>query len=327
MHSDRNPNADAELAIHALNIHGLFFERRCQQVIRDVGQWELKATNYPVEFPPTRVPLRGKESSSLDIRAELLVKAEQKLTLLIECKKHNLEFVNWIFFPSVGEHRSSGICQIENREVTTHGAMFRWCPDIRVGAAKLDFVSADEFRETRQPYLPSNGSQEERGKDGKQTKTSNATISEAAHQITLARQAIVMEEAHISKALAQNRTPPRAMPWRRQAVVPMIVTTARLWLCRFDPLDVDLGSGEISLSKADLTLWTSPILYEYPVPPHLQLTPADIGSAVETGLQNLFVRMHILIVQGERLGEVLLKIKSNPGAYLKDLRPAEFVSY
>jgi len=163
---DSNPQTDVESAIHALNIHGVFFERWCQQVVRNVGEWEFRAKNYPVEFPPTKTPQRGKESSSLDIRAELPIKPEQKLTLLIECKKHNPEFVNWIFFPTAGEHGSMGICQIENRDVP-NSTISRWCPDVQLGITKLDLVTVDEFRETRQPYLSSKDAQDRGGKNGK----------------------------------------------------------------------------------------------------------------------------------------------------------------
>jgi hypothetical protein len=52
------PKTDDEWTIHALNIHGLFFERWCQQVIREQAGWKLKAINYPVEFPRATTALR-----------------------------------------------------------------------------------------------------------------------------------------------------------------------------------------------------------------------------------------------------------------------------
>ena len=106
----------------------------------------------------------------------------------------------------------------------------------------------------------------------------------------------------------------------------MIVTSARLWLCHFDPRDVSASTGEIPLSKATLAPCTS-LMYEYPVPQHLQLQPADLASAVESGLHELFVRMHILIVQSDKLEEVLLEIEASADKYLKSLEFAELATY
>ena len=314
----RMPKTDAEWTIRALNIHGLFFERWCQDVVRRTGRWQVKSTNYPVEFPPAKAQPRSRESSAVDIWAELPVGSDQKLTLLIECKKHNPEFVNWIFFPNSASPDSTGsISQIDNTEIATSSS--RWLPHIRLGHTELLFITTNEFRETRQDYSSMKNRRDK-------TRTANATVSEAAYQIALARQAIVMEEVGFSEALGVRRDLVRAMPWGRQTVIPMIVTSARLWLCHFDPRDVSASTGEIPLSKATLAPCTS-LMYEYPVPQHLQLQPADLASAVESGLHELFVRMHILIVQSDKLEEVLLEIEASADKYLKSLEFAELATY
>ncbi len=83
--------------ITALNIHGNFFERWCRSMVARTRGWRVRTTNYPVEFPPPSGPVRGHESN-LDIRAEH-AEGTNVLTLAVECKKHNPEFVDWIFFP------------------------------------------------------------------------------------------------------------------------------------------------------------------------------------------------------------------------------------
>src|ERR1700730_1636817 len=81
---------------HSINIHGFFFERWCQPVVAEAEGWTLDAVHYPVEFPPPSAPLRGTESA-LDIRASR-GESDNRLCLLIECKKNNPEFVDWVFF-------------------------------------------------------------------------------------------------------------------------------------------------------------------------------------------------------------------------------------
>ena len=60
------PSTEQEWIIHSINIHGVFFERSCQEIIAKNGLWKVKAVNFPVEYPPPSGPLRGKESA-LDI--------------------------------------------------------------------------------------------------------------------------------------------------------------------------------------------------------------------------------------------------------------------
>ena len=47
------PSTDEEWTIHAINIHGLFFERWCQDIISKSNTWRVRYVNYPVEFPPS----------------------------------------------------------------------------------------------------------------------------------------------------------------------------------------------------------------------------------------------------------------------------------
>jgi hypothetical protein len=63
------------------------------------------------------------------------------------------------------------------------------------------------------------------------------------------------------------------------------------------------------------------LVYEYPVPPHLQLPPSSLTQVIEQGLLDLFVRMHILVIQSEYLGKTLSAIQANPGQYLMPLIP------
>ena len=54
------PTSQEDWTVHALNIHGVFFERRCAEVVASVPDWKVVSTNYPVEYPPPNGPWRGK---------------------------------------------------------------------------------------------------------------------------------------------------------------------------------------------------------------------------------------------------------------------------
>src|SRR5882724_9808553 len=84
------PQTEHDWTIHSINIQGVFFERWCQAIINSTEDWRVTTTNYPVAV--------GGHQSALDIRADL-ERGQRRIILLVECKKNNPDFVNWVFFP------------------------------------------------------------------------------------------------------------------------------------------------------------------------------------------------------------------------------------
>ena len=287
------PQTDREWAIHSINIHGIFFERWCQSVVSESPGWTLNSANYPVEFPPANGPIRGKEST-LDIRASREV-GDVRISLLIECKKNNPNFVDWVFFQKPGNHSSSGfiVSQVKNEPRVPPAA--GWDTSSSLKHLVTSFPLTDEARETRGSY----GSL----KTSEKTKTSNASIQDAAYQVALAKQAIAHEDDNISRRLGSFGTPSE-LPWRTKLYFPTIVTTARLHVCTFNPEDVDSANGEVPLAKASISERQA-LVFEYALPRHLQFAPLDTGSAYSEGLGDLFTRLHILVVQSQHLPEFL----------------------
>ncbi len=76
-----DPQTDEDWTIHSINIHGTFFQRWCESVVQNAHPWILKATEFPVAYPPLTSRLPSNESA-LDIMAELTVD-DRVLTLLI----------------------------------------------------------------------------------------------------------------------------------------------------------------------------------------------------------------------------------------------------
>jgi hypothetical protein len=288
-----HPSSDNEWTVHSINIHGAFFERWCQSVVESTPGLRLDSVNYPVEFPPPNGPVRGKEST-LDIRASV-DRDGTRFVLLLECKKNNPEFINWVFFEKprrAGGSRFSSPLLV-NKQNTPPAV--GWTSQSSIVQVPSDDPVADVARETRGQYGDT--------KRGAITKTSNAAIQDAANQVALATQAIVSEDLAVSDRLGRstNATP---LPWITKRYLPAIVTSARLFVCDFDPRNIDPRTGEIPLEKAQLSERTD-IVYEYALPRHLQFGPAAYATAYGEGLFDTFTRMDILVIQSERLPDFL----------------------
>lgn len=289
-----NPQTQDDWTIHAINIHGVFFERWCQQAISDTEGWILKTTNYPVEYPSPNGPIRGREST-LDIRAESNIQ-NGRVTLLIECKKNNPEFINWVFFRKFPYPAKGSLVVTRLENVPRAAPSTGWTVNNALLDIESPFVIADEARETRGDYLSYKDS-------GRKTKTANAAITEAAYQVALATQAITTEDTSFTERLGSAHPTP-TMPWQAQSLFPVIVTTARLYVCELRASDVDSRTGEVEYNKAQLKEYPE-LVYEYPLPRHLQAKPADLVGALTRGSIERFMRMHILVVNSRQFKEFL----------------------
>ncbi len=290
-----SPLSDSDWTVHSLNIQGTFFERWCQETVKK-SNWKILSTNYPVEFPPHNGPLIG-EQSSLDVYAQL-TKSTILLTLLIECKKNNPGFIDWVFFPHSDTNHPKHFTGSLIANKYAEGVENKWETIASLSPMiSLEWIPTSDAWETRGTYLGY--------KDGEKTKTSNAAISKAAHQIALTTKAIFERELSNNNALSTQAK----MPYVHQIFLPTIVTTAKLFICKFDPKDIDEKTGEIPYSK--VTLEEQPyLLYEYPLPVHFHSTPLDKVSVLKTGNKDFGTRMDILVVNSAKFKEFLLKLEN-----------------
>jgi len=296
-----------EWTIHALNIHGVFFERRCATLVADTTGWRVLATNYPVEFPPPNGPWRGKESC-LDIWARRDSDRQLVVDALIECKKANPDFVNWVFFPKADCPAPSPFSFARADNKSKEEGSDSWSTQISLSRGTTNISIANDAREVRGDYTKYQGNNK--------TKTSNAAIQEAAYQVASGTRAIVHEEsALLDKARASPHHP--SPPWSAKVYIPLIVTTAQLFLVDFKSQSVKLDTGEIDLDDAALIPVKS-ILYEYASPKHLQHAPADPLKTLQTGNSEVFSRMHIFVVHSEALSGLLGELFANESEHKSD---------
>lgn len=303
------PQTDHEWTVHSLNIHGIFFERWCRRIIRESGNWGLVSTNYPVAYKPLDSQWPWKESE-LDLRAihggyQGRSQSRRHLTLLIECKKSNPELIEWIFFGSEPRRLDYFPCiETQSAESQMNDCEIR----VNLLQASLDLPIAYDARETRGSYQEyQNQRNKNKSNLREMTKTSNDAISKGTHQIALATQAIVAEEVNLGQHFGRFN-PEASMLLDKHVFLPIVVTTAKLFVCEFDDRDVDGSSGEIPFDKARLVP-TPYIVYRMPLPPHLQRRPEpSVKEAIVYGSHEVHARMDILIVHSAEFEKFLQTI-------------------
>lgn len=283
------PISEHDWTIHALNIHGTFFERWSAAFISHQPGWEVAATQYPVRFPPD-ANVHG-NASAIDIVAQTL-RRHKLTTLVVECKKNNPEFVNWILFP-VQSYPQLSIPLLTYGSFGTADAAWRMVRQLV--ASRMPIV--DDARETRGQYA------KHKKRDDK-TRTTKATISEAAYQTALGAQALAWDE--LSRAKSVDAAPVEWEPreWKEEAFLPVILTTANLRIAEFDPAKVSPTTGEIAY--ADVNFRDVPFaLYDYALPRHLHLPSSPLETLPTQDSVNLWSRLTIAIVNSEHLVEFL----------------------
>ena len=258
------PISDDDWTIHSLNIHGVFLELWCEKTINNDPNWRVKSVHEAVEFPPPQGPVRGKESH-LDIRAERWTNYGL-LTLLVECKKANPEFVNWIFFPSQSTPKTNALIfsEIIITDISESNAGWSGAPILRREFPFKNIPFTNEARETRGAY--------QAYKKNDKTRTANVAITDAAYQAALGTQSVLYDQIKMVQE-GSCSTSSRRPSWFQQMFLPVVLTTANIFTCESNPSDVDPKTGEIyPYDKAHLIPHDC-LLFEYTLPRHLQLLP------------------------------------------------------
>lgn len=255
-----------------------------QQSPQSNNEWTIHSTNEPV--------VHAGEESEVDIWARLTTE-DTRISLLIECKKNDPKFIDWVFFSNSNSFTNLfTIFQIIN-EPNESG----WTTMPRLHTVNLTgFDSADDAREVKGHYYDLN-----KKEDNEKTKTSNTAVRDATRQITIGSQAIETREEHLAGRLGAA-TPALEMEWKSEVLIPIIVTSAKLKLLDFNADKVDAGTGEIPFSAA--TLKEVPYLvFEYPIPSRLQHRPKNDIDII--GKEQWFTRKDIIVVTSTSFNKLL----------------------
>ena len=284
------PQTDSEWTIQALNIHGAFFERWCREVVSSQAPWQVKYSNYRIEY--------GGMESNLDVQADRNLDGHL-VSMLIECKKHNPEFIDWIFLPKKGAYTGTPLLINELRLRPSNLDVGSWSMEGAIGGLRWNSPMADEARETRGSYGEYSKLERAKASKAAMTKTSNAAITEAARQVAIATQSITREEFRHGNALGALK-PLRTLGYEFHHIVPAIITTARLFQCEFAPADVNPWTGEVPIDRVTLQQ-VQHLRLEYPMPPSLQRQPdpAELGTLLEDRLLERYQRLQMIVIHSE----------------------------
>jgi hypothetical protein len=281
----RGPTTEDEHRIHALNIQGQFFERWCEEIARSTERWRVQAVDEPLE---AQLQVARTIEGTVDL---LIERGEtQRLTVPIEVKKANPDLVHWVFFPTrydlpvqVRRHR-----RIASGETVWH---------LRQDLATLpvEATACSVGRELRGDYAAR--------KTQNWTLTSNTAIREAAMQVATADRILVWDDW--SRGTKAGLTGNQKWPAMR-VFIPMIVTTAELFLCRFDPAAIDPASGELPWNAATFEA-VPQLVYEYPLPPRFQLDD-EVKVYADGSFERSGTRLNIVVVNSRAFQALLREL-------------------
>jgi hypothetical protein len=180
-----------------------------------------------------------------------------------------------------------------------------WSTQASIRNLTIGFKTTDDALETRGSYLEYIQNKRD---PNKLTKTAKNSIEDAAYQVALAPQSILLEEELHCNTLRDHAIKQQGeaqlLPYKRQFFLPVIVTTARLFICNFDPADIVIARGELPLDKAQINQYPY-LLYRYALPRSLQLAPSDLANTLLNDGLDIFRRMDILVVNSAAISTML----------------------
>jgi hypothetical protein len=310
------PSSEEEWRTHVLNIHGTPFEHLCHDLLQESPDWTVRSSRYPVEYPPSFIADMALQTknSELDLwgtttRQDFGI----KIDLLVECKKNNPEYTDWVFF-----HPRTDLCPLiqtiqfyEPRMHFRSGGVLPpsglWSFRRKPLPLETNIITTDDGREIKEEYQIKwlEAAQKKQHSLAKNLmKTSNTAITDAAYQIALATQAILFQETTNWNDQQKRDPQPLRLPWR-QVFLPVIVTTARLHTCYFSSTAVDVKTGNVSPDQVQYQ--EHPYLFfTYALPPALQYQPDDSRAKYRSdGDREQLARFPILVVQSAKFSDLL----------------------
>ena len=212
----------SELLFNAVNEQGYLFQEACAQALNGNEKttgWEVKALEYPVS-------LQGQDTR-IDIVLREKASTSPELYGLVECKRADPSYICWLF-AAPGLPSGDALCStlgFECRETRSDQPY-----QVRRLLTQLHFkvVTYDAKR-----WLEA-----KRGSDKRASTPQN--IENAFGQVLKGVGGFALEQL-------DQRSKSRAL--FKTFFVPIVITTASLYVANYRPEDVDLGTGTIIKDK------------------------------------------------------------------------------
>lgn len=282
-------NLDDYLRI--LNETGFFFQMRVAKEVDDV--FDIVKEEIPFEH--------NRQTSKLDALAEIS-NDHFRAFIFIEAKRHSHDFNSWIFF------RPERTRKPPPPYILAFGVFKP--SEIVDGfyASSVSNKSGAALNLALVPYQFSKLGSLEVGYIGIEVKLSESKhrlqdLTEVSKDVVIATHGMAME---IEKRAPKDKRIREEVHF----FIPVIVTTAKLFLAGADLSKVALSDGKIS--QDGLNLQEVPwLVYEFPLTAEL-LLPVNAGSERWDSVREDDLRKrHIFVVNSENLREFLVRLKSN----------------
>lgn len=280
-----NNSKPIDARTEALNWTGYFFQSWCEyQFRKDDSAWKVVESEHPVTFAHSDKRYPPKESV-LDLWIRLKAGNDRNwddvdglaLHVLIEAKRAHPHLKDWVFFPSWEGSPYSF------RHIVRQPKAIYLTETLRAFPAS-DRLRADMCREVASRY-----------KNDKTLETQKSTtnnIDDACYQISIATQCMLSTQSTLLNKLSKRSN---------HIVIPMVVTTANLYMAKFERNKVDKSTGSINEVEY---LPMDFVVYEYPLKHHLQFSEGIPMRHDRDGTDYL-LKKDILIVNSEALAVVL----------------------
>ena len=223
------PDISPELLFDALNEQGYLFQERCAATLRAASRttrWEVEAADYPVSLDV---------EGGAETRIDLVLKAAQtegmELYAVAECKRANPDYVSWLFGSTEGPGAES--CY----------AATKTCRDVRSDFAMDIEHSLRQWHLGMWGYTARSWMEVKTGRKTGRTSTSQ-TIESAFVQV-------LTGSAGLAQEYLRQRIKVHA-GFDITAFIPVVITTASLYVAEYSVGDVDLDTGTIPKSKVSL---------------------------------------------------------------------------
>lgn len=269
-------------AVNALEEHGFLFQKRCvDEITYDQKRFSLESEDYAVSV--------GGEETTVDF----ILSAPGslgKFYLVFECKRANPDYVSWVF-PKPKD-------PLEPTARFLGTKLFAIASG-NIICLRLQTVLIDILDPNKTPIV--NCGLEVSLNPGRQQRSSNATtIYSACQQALTGIGGLAVEH---KKYMYHERS---ELP---HFYVPVVITTADLYVTSYHRYEVDLRTGNLSAEKAN----TSPVdwvVLDWPVREPLQITAPEDSPDIKIhgpseDYRRRFKVKSVVIVKAEKVLDLL----------------------
>jgi hypothetical protein len=253
---------DQKKTVDQLNLTGFFFQDYCAAFLQSSDLGYLVRTEEPFTFPQSDGPILGRPGS-IDVLA-VYSDSKKSFCFSIECKRAIPSIKNWLFFKTRNDGSRTWFLGKSNGP-SGGGAGHYGLLLPQLNYANLeDYELCDHGIEINESFEQLNRNQEEK----------------VYRSLLQAHHGLVAAFVSMSPLLAEmcNRSE------HPMYYIPVVLTTANLYLAEFDPSDVNPDEGILHENHVRFTekRW---IEYEFGLPDYL----ADVKRGVSLSRRSTFI--------------------------------------